>query len=139
MSNWYDKGICFSCEGCGGCCSGEPGYVWINDDEIAAMVQELALDTATFMQRYTRKAQGKISLIEKENYDCIFLTDNKCAVYGARPIQCSTYPFWKTNLISREDFIEGTQNCPGTHLDKNESASLHTVTQIEEIAASSTL
>ena len=37
------------------------------------------------------------------DHGCIFLNkDNTCQIYEARPIQCSTYPFWPNILASRE-------------------------------------
>ena len=38
---WYDKGLRFSCSECGDCCTGAPGYVWVNKEEIAAIVGHL--------------------------------------------------------------------------------------------------
>ncbi len=34
---WYQFGLRFQCTGCGDCCTGAPGYVWINKAEIKAM------------------------------------------------------------------------------------------------------
>ena len=28
---WYHLGLRFQCTGCGDCCTGAPGYVWINN------------------------------------------------------------------------------------------------------------
>ena len=32
---WYKDGLGFQCTQCGDCCTGAPGYVWINAAEIA--------------------------------------------------------------------------------------------------------
>ena len=34
---WYQDGLHFSCTRCGHCCTGEPGYVWVTDEELAAI------------------------------------------------------------------------------------------------------
>ena len=34
---WYQQGLKFHCLGCGDCCTGEPGYVWVTKAEIAAL------------------------------------------------------------------------------------------------------
>ena len=34
---WYKDGLRFECTQCGACCSGEPGFVWVADEEIAGM------------------------------------------------------------------------------------------------------
>ena len=28
---WYSEGLRFECTQCGACCSGEPGYVWVDE------------------------------------------------------------------------------------------------------------
>ena len=33
---WYAAGLRFFCTQCGDCCSGAPGFVWVNEEEIAA-------------------------------------------------------------------------------------------------------
>ena len=34
---WYDAGLKFQCTRCGACCTGAPGYVWVNGEEIARL------------------------------------------------------------------------------------------------------
>ena len=58
-----------------------------------------------------------------------------CDIYQSRPIQCRTYPFWKTALTSRRDFIDATSDCPGTHLDSDDLSVKYNVNKIEEISA----
>lgn len=33
---WYAPGLSFTCTQCGNCCTGEPGVVWVSDEEIHA-------------------------------------------------------------------------------------------------------
>jgi Fe-S-cluster containining protein len=54
-----------------------------------------------------------ISLKEKENYDCIFLTENGCSVYEGRPRQCRTYPFWSSVVESKSSWEREGMSCPG--------------------------
>jgi hypothetical protein len=37
---WYKDGLRFTCTGCGDCCTGAPGYVWVNKEEIEALAAE---------------------------------------------------------------------------------------------------
>ena len=36
---WYRDGLAFTCTRCGACCTGAPGYVWVDADEIAALAE----------------------------------------------------------------------------------------------------
>ncbi|MCH7752933.1 MAG: YkgJ family cysteine cluster protein, partial [Planctomycetes bacterium] len=38
---WYQDGLRFKCTGCGNCCTGSPGYVWVNQAEINALAAHL--------------------------------------------------------------------------------------------------
>jgi len=122
-SSWYADGLRFECTGCGACCTGEPGAVWISDDEAQALADHLNLDLKTFYFKYTRKIGSKRSLIETQNgakYDCVFLKDNRCSIYKYRPKQCRTFPWWVQNLSSRKAWEEAAKHCEGI----NKQASL---------------
>ena len=64
-SPWYEKGLNFKCTECGQCCSGAPGYVWVNQEEIADMANYLNLSVQEFSSKYLRKVDGRWSLTEK--------------------------------------------------------------------------
>jgi len=114
---WYKEGLRFKCTGCGKCCSGPSGYVWVTKKEVEEMADFLGITPFEFAQKYLREIDGEYSLIEKKgqgnNYDCIFLKDNKCQVYGARPTQCRTFPWWPDNLESKKAWEECARECEG--------------------------
>lgn len=111
---WYKNGLRFACTECGGCCSGAPGYVWLEQEDIERLAKKLSLSTEEFLKRYTRKIGHRYSLIETSpNYDCIFLRDNRCHVYDSRPKQCRTFPWWKENIDSKESWEEAKKRCEG--------------------------
>lgn len=114
---FYDDGLRFQCQMCRYCCSSEPGFVYLSDKEIEAEAAYLGLNRDEFMKIYCRLVDfGEyylVSLREKSNYDCIFLTENGCSVYPVRPHQCSQYPFWKNIMESREAWENEKQYCPG--------------------------
>lgn len=113
-SKWYEKGLRFKCTECGKCCTGVPGYVWVTETEMQAMADFLSLSLKDFMCRYIRRVGQRYSLVESRvTYDCVFLKDKKCQVYGARPTQCRTYPWWPHNLQSEESWQETARNCEG--------------------------
>lgn len=115
---WYQEGLRFQCTECGKCCTGSPGYVWVNEGEMAAMAQFLKIPLKDFILRYIRRVGQRYSLIEyKKTYDCVFLKDKKCQIYGARPSQCRTYPWWPQNLNSQTAWEETARTCEGIHSD----------------------
>lgn len=111
---WYAEGLRFGCQACGRCCGGAPGYVWMDEQELAAMASQVGLAAADFRRIYTRSLWRGMSLREKANYDCVLLGENgRCSVYEARPVQCRTWPFWDSNLADRESWEEAGCRCPG--------------------------
>ncbi|MBM3201060.1 MAG: YkgJ family cysteine cluster protein [Chlamydiae bacterium] len=115
---WYEKGLNFRCTGCGQCCTGAPGFVWLTDKDIENLSLHLELPTKEFLKRYTRFVHGRYSLTEKKpQYDCVFLKDNKCSVYEARPVQCRKFPWWPQNLTSKRAWQEAAKHCEGIDAD----------------------
>lgn len=114
MEPWYKDGLKFGCTQCGKCCTGFPGYVWVSDAEIEKMSAFLGITSQEFTRRYTREIHGRRSLRETPvNYDCVFFKDKKCQLYGARPKQCRTFPFWSENLSSKEEWQTTAELCEG--------------------------
>ena len=113
---WYAEGLRFTCSQCGDCCTGAPGFVWVNQQEIEAIASELDIPVEEFESQYVRKIGIRKSLKEFSNGDC-YLFDNqsrKCTVYESRPRQCKTWPFWDSNLKSPESWAETCEQCPGS-------------------------
>jgi Fe-S-cluster containining protein len=116
MKKWYNQGLNFKCTGCGKCCTGSSGYVWVSQEEIASIALYLKLDINEFVKKYIRVINGRFSLKEKINgpdFDCIFLKEKQCQVYEVRPVQCKSFPWWKENLISKESWNEASKECEG--------------------------
>ncbi len=125
---WYRDGLAFECTGCGNCCSGEPGFVWVNDAEIAALAIEMAMSFDDFERQFVRQVGFRKSLVEYPDGDCIFLhpENRKCTVYAARPLQCRTWPFWSSNLRRRSDWTKTCEVCPGSGTGR-----VYTLSEIE--------
>ena len=113
---WYEAGLRFKCTECGDCCSGSPGYVWVNKAEIAALAETMEMDVDAFESRYVRRIGIRKSLVEFSNGDCVFLDSERrtCSVYDARPRQCRTWPFWESNLRTKEAWKNTCEVCPGS-------------------------
>jgi uncharacterized protein len=112
---WYQGGLKFSCTGCGDCCTGAPGYVWVNASEIEALAATVGLPVDEFLRRYVRKVGMRRSLIELAGGDCVFFesTSRRCRVYDARPRQCRTWPFWASNVATPAAWEQTAERCPG--------------------------
>ena len=100
---WYDRGIKFSCAGCGQCCKsldGKEACVYLDGDDLRAIAACLKLTEQEFAAKYTERRHGLVVIRDPEK-DCLFLVDGKCAVYPVRPAQCRTWPFWKIALVRK--------------------------------------
>jgi Fe-S-cluster containining protein len=145
---WYADGLDFTCTQCGNCCTGGPGFVWLEKSEIVALADYLEITAEEMVERYCRKISGKFSLKEirhpaRGQYDCIFVkeilvnagpdtakieqtrieqTRRVCSVYPARPLQCRTWPFWPENLGSKKAWKQAGRKChgmdQGRHFDR---------------------
>lgn len=111
---WFSQGLKFKCTGCGDCCTGSPGYVWVSEEEIHAIAKHLNLSIVEFRNKYIRQVGQRESLLEHpKNFDCIFLKDRKCQIYTLRPKQCRTFPWWVYNLRSEADWNQASRYCEG--------------------------
>jgi Fe-S-cluster containining protein len=116
---FYANGLKFSCQRCSSCCRFDPGFVQLSEKDLESLMSWSSLSREDFIGKYCRwllQADGceYLCLLEKPGYDCI-LWDNGCIAYGARPFQCSSYPFWPS-LLTDEDWWEANaQDCPGVN------------------------
>ena len=127
---WYKDGLRFECSECGDCCTGAPGFVWINNEEIKLIAKILEFDDLEeFEKLYIRKIGIRKSLKEFSNGDCVFFDNDsrKCNVYDGRPRQCRTWPFWDSNLRTEKDWQQTCKECPGSGKGK-----LHQIGEIEK-------
>ena len=112
---WYDEGLAFTCTKCGACCTGAPGFVWVNAEEISRLAEYRGQSVEEFGRQFVRQVGHRYSLIERPGGDCIFWDRQVgCTVYQARPIQCQTWPFWPENIASPDDWNHVKGVCPGS-------------------------
>jgi len=117
---WYETGLDFSCTGCSKCCQVD-GDVWLAPEEVTNIVQYLGdgggvSSIDEFRKAYIRaeitpaggdqQSESWMNLKRKEG-KCIFLDHaGQCGIYDARPVQCSTYPFWPSLLEDPDAWTE---------------------------------
>jgi len=111
---WFKEGLRFSCTGCGKCCTGSPGYVFLSPKDLALLAEHHHYSEEEFKARYTRMVDDQLCLIDTPgSADCVFLKENRCSVYESRPVQCRTFPWWMHNLKSSRDWKEAAKHCEG--------------------------
>lgn len=120
---WYASGLAFECTQCGNCCSGPTeGFVWVTEAEIQSLAAQIGMSDRLeeFERKFTRSIGARTSLVEYSDGDCIFLdpVSRTCTVYEARPSQCRTWPFWKSNLESPKHWARAAKGCPGCNRGK---------------------
>ncbi|MCD4680646.1 MAG: YkgJ family cysteine cluster protein [Bacteroidales bacterium] len=117
MSQYYKDGLQFSCSGCGYCCREEPGFVFLSNNDLLNLQTYFSLEKKELIDTYCRIVNmgnfKMLSLKESRNNDCIFLGENICQVYKARPLQCRSYPFWSTLMDNEDSWLDESKNCPG--------------------------
>ena len=87
----------FKCLRCLACCR-QNGYVRLRPGEAEKIADFLGMDIYAFTDRYTILTRDRqtLSLKEKENHACIFLTDQGCRIHPVKPGQCLDFPHkWK--------------------------------------------
>ncbi|NLK45138.1 MAG: YkgJ family cysteine cluster protein [Treponema sp.] len=114
---FYINGLNFSCKKCSCCCRGEAGFVYLSRNDLANFLAELNMEENFFIEKYCRwvpyyDGNEVLCLKEKDNFDCIFW-ENGCVVYNARPLQCSSYPFWDFLLKDKKSWDNAAKTCPG--------------------------
>ena len=114
---FYEDGVHFSCQRCSFCCGHSPGFVYLSRADLDKLKTIFNLTASEFIQKYCRWADyyygtQVLALKEQKNYDCI-LWKNGCSAYQARPVQCSTYPFWTWMIKDRHTWDDCAKECPG--------------------------
>lgn len=124
---WFEEGLRFKCTGCGGCCTGTPGYVYLSQTDLERLAEHFKMSQKEFAETYTQK-EGEFYVLRDRpgSYDCTFLKNNRCSVYEARPTQCRTFPWWAYHLNEKKDWEEAAKRCEGiNHPDAELVPSLH--------------
>jgi Fe-S-cluster containining protein len=112
---WFAPGLSFTCTQCGNCCTGAPGFIWVDEAELRAIAEFRGVSYGEVKYFDATAVGERTSLREYANGDCIYLDakSRRCTIYPVRPKQCRTWPFWNSNLASPESWQAVQQICPG--------------------------
>ena len=110
---FFDDGLQFSCTECGACCTGDPGTIFINKEEVAALAAHLGREIEDLIENDLYPLDSAYSIKERANGDCWYLVDKRCSIHEFRPTQCRTYPFWLSTLRSEKAWETACNDCPG--------------------------
>jgi Fe-S-cluster containining protein len=88
-----ESGVSYVCQRCTACCKW-PGDVRLETEEIPRIAAFLEIGESDFIARYTRLRMNRkgLSLLEKENHECIMLDGNACRIHEVKPGQCAGFP-----------------------------------------------
>jgi Fe-S-cluster containining protein len=88
--------------------------VWVTEEDIARIAAHRGETAEAFAQRNVRLIDGRLSLTEKWNGECVLYDSNRgCTVYPVRPRQCRTYPFWRSVVATPQTWAEEATSCAG--------------------------
>lgn len=122
---WYQDGLRFFCSRCNRCCRHESGYVFLSEQDISRISQGLGQSRNHVIDKYTKTVNlglvKRISLLEQDNFDCVFWDKGGCTIYDHRPLQCQAFPFWPQNLDNPGAWEEISEECPGINLGATHS------------------
>jgi Fe-S-cluster containining protein len=116
-ADFYRSGLRFSCTRCSSCCRFTPGYVFLTEVDLKRLARGTGLSRSELASGYCRRIDvngiSRLSLKEKQNFDCIFWEQDGCRVYRQRPLQCRSFPFWASHMASARDWEGLKASCPG--------------------------
>ena len=88
-----DEKVFYVCQRCLACCKW-PGDVNLTDEDTTRIATFLGMEENEFVQEYTRINTNRtgLSLIERENHECIMLDGQDCRIHEVKPSQCAGFP-----------------------------------------------
>lgn len=88
-----DPAVRYVCQRCTACCKW-PGDVRLEPDELAPIARHLGLSVEDFTARHTRLRSNRqgLSLVEKQNHECVMLEGDACRIHPVKPGQCRGFP-----------------------------------------------
>jgi len=123
---WYANGLQVDCvSGCTQCCG--DGFVLLTKEDVEQLAKATGHSEPEFREQYVGQSEGRYLLKMQENRRCPFVVNEGCLVYGARPVQCRTFPMWPEYVRDLERWKMAAARCPGVGKGR-----LHTRAEVEQ-------
>lgn len=78
------------CTACANCC--RVPEVGITERDIEKLAKFLGMTRNEFIRDYTQRDEKNALILKRTEAGCVFLQDNLCTVYEARPHNCANFP-----------------------------------------------
>ena len=103
------------CTACANCC--RVATVQLSERDVERLARYLRLSPAKFLEQYAAESgEEGVILRRTEGHGCVFLDDNTCTAYEARPDICQRFPHLvrgNGSIASRMwQFIDRASYCP---------------------------
>jgi uncharacterized protein len=102
------------CTQCANCC--RVPEVGITERDIEKLGKFLGATRQEFIRDYTQRDEKDLLILKRTESGCVFLKDNLCSVYEARPHNCANFPHLvrgSGSIASRMwQMVDRTGYCP---------------------------
>ena len=87
--------------------------MYLTEDDILRLASFVKMTPAAFETRYVYRTKNLRRLRVPRYAQCVFLEPDGCSVHPAKPLQCSTFPFWPELVDSKREWLKTANWCPG--------------------------
>ena len=102
------------CTTCANCC--RVTEVGITERDIEKLAKFLGMTKTEFVRDSTQPAESGELILKRTEAGCVFLKDNLCTVYEARPQNCANFPHLVRGTGSIDSrmwqFVDRVEYCP---------------------------
>ena len=121
----YPEHVCFVCLKCGLCCGDTPKKTrhillpYSDARKISAVTNQ---PIGSFAKPIAGKDPYVFEMNKSTQGKCVFLKNDKCTIYGTRPLICRFYPFELQGSDNKAYVFNATDECPGISFTRGEKA-----------------
>lgn len=123
MSFDYPDNVSFACCKCGLCCGDtetKMRHVLLLKHDVERIAKYVGREIKAFTVDIIGRTPYIYEMQKSKSGKCIFLKDNKCTIYEARPLICRFYPFELSTNDEGIYVFRTTEECPGVHVQNTQ-------------------